>query len=29
VSALFANDDIICEAFDVPENKTLLVNARA
>jgi sulfur carrier protein ThiS adenylyltransferase len=27
VSALFANDDIICEAFDVPENKTLLVNA--
>ena len=27
VVALFEDDDIICEAFDVPENKTLLVNA--
>lgn len=27
VTGLFADDDIICEAFDVPENKTMLVNA--
>ncbi len=26
VEPLFGNDDIICEAFDVPENKTMLVN---
>lgn len=25
--ARFDNEDIICEAFDVPENKTMLVNA--
>lgn len=27
VPALFADADIICEAFDVPENKAMLVNA--
>ncbi len=27
VPTLFENEDIICEAFDVPENKTMLVNA--
>ena len=27
VPMLFGNEDIICEAFDVPENKTMLVNA--
>ncbi len=27
VPTLFDNEDIICEAFDVPENKTMLVNA--
>ena len=27
VPALFEREDIICEAFDVPENKTMLVNA--
>lgn len=27
VPALFEHEDIICEAFDVPENKTLLVNS--
>ena len=27
VPELFAHDDIVCEAFDVPENKTMLVNA--
>lgn len=27
VPALFAEADIICEAFDVPENKAMLVNA--
>lgn len=27
VPTLFEHEDIICEAFDVPENKTLLVNA--
>lgn len=27
VPMLFDNEDIICEAFDVPENKTMLVNA--
>lgn len=27
VAELFSDADIICEAFDVPENKTLLVNA--
>ncbi len=27
VPMLFENEDIICEAFDVPENKTMLVNA--
>lgn len=26
VPTLFAEDDIICEAFDVPENKAMLVN---
>ena len=26
VEKLFGGDDIICEAFDVPENKTMLVN---
>ncbi|NMF01633.1 sulfur carrier protein ThiS adenylyltransferase ThiF [Bifidobacterium boum] len=27
VPILFEHEDIICEAFDVPENKTMLVNA--
>ena len=27
VPMLLENEDIICEAFDVPENKTMLVNA--
>lgn len=27
VPTLFEHEDIICEAFDVPENKTMLVNA--
>ncbi|MBW3082563.1 sulfur carrier protein ThiS adenylyltransferase ThiF [Bifidobacterium phasiani] len=27
VPELFAHDDIVCEAFDVPENKTMLVDA--
>lgn len=27
VPALFADEDIICEAFDVPEQKAMLVNA--
>ena len=27
VPTLFENENIICEAFDVPENKTMLVNA--
>ena len=27
VPALFAGEDIICEAFDVPEQKAMLVNA--
>ena len=27
VPTLFENESIICEAFDVPENKTMLVNA--
>ena len=27
VPMLFDNEDIICEAFDVPETKTMLVNA--
>lgn len=26
IKELFAEDDIICEAFDVPENKAMLVN---
>ncbi len=26
IKELFAKDDIICEAFDVPENKAMLVN---
>lgn len=26
IKKLFAEDDIICEAFDVPENKAMLVN---
>lgn len=26
ILSLFAEDDIICEAFDVPENKAMLVN---
>ena len=26
IKELFAEDDIVCEAFDVPENKAILVN---